>query len=152
MKGKHGFEFMSSLVADMVQDDPSKRPTMAEVVVRFEEIRKHLSEWKLRSPVIDRADSAVMVLYRGIGHWTRRINFIVRRVPAIPVPKFPAGVSVDVPLTAVDDIAGKASQIHASSTAVSVHGGGDEPDPATSVPQTDSTRPEGPPAVEEVQD
>ncbi len=33
---------MEPLVADMVQDDPTKRPTMDEVVTRFAEIRRKL--------------------------------------------------------------------------------------------------------------
>jgi hypothetical protein len=35
-----GFEFMEALVADMVQDDPTKRPTMDEVVTRFSDIKR----------------------------------------------------------------------------------------------------------------
>ncbi|KAJ6496860.1 hypothetical protein DFH09DRAFT_945771 [Mycena vulgaris] len=46
---KFGFEFMRPLVSDMVQDDPAKRPTIDEVVARFDEIRAGLSSWKLRS-------------------------------------------------------------------------------------------------------
>ncbi|KAJ3776846.1 hypothetical protein FB446DRAFT_635306 [Lentinula raphanica] len=41
--------FLRDLIADMTHDDPMKRPTMDEVVTRFEEIRKKLSWWKLRS-------------------------------------------------------------------------------------------------------
>jgi serine/threonine protein kinase len=37
-----GFEFMEPLVTDMVQNDPTKRPTMDEVVTRFSEIRGKL--------------------------------------------------------------------------------------------------------------
>ncbi|KAF9232383.1 hypothetical protein BU15DRAFT_55077 [Melanogaster broomeanus] len=40
MQQKIGFEFMAPLINDMVQDDPNKRPTMDEVVTRFEDIRK----------------------------------------------------------------------------------------------------------------
>ena len=39
---------MEPLVADMVQADPMKRPTMDEVVTRVSEIRGKLSAWKLR--------------------------------------------------------------------------------------------------------
>ncbi|KAJ6496871.1 hypothetical protein DFH09DRAFT_1103500 [Mycena vulgaris] len=46
---KFGFAFMRPLVSDMVQDDPAKRPTIDEVVARFDEIRAGLSSWKLRS-------------------------------------------------------------------------------------------------------
>jgi hypothetical protein len=42
---------MKSLVADMVNDDPKQRPTMDEVVTRFDDITKGLtlSSWKLGS-------------------------------------------------------------------------------------------------------
>jgi len=39
MQQNCSFEFMQSLIADMVQVDPSKRPTMVEW---FEDIRKNL--------------------------------------------------------------------------------------------------------------
>ena len=32
----------------MTDPDPSKRPTMEEVVIRYAEIRRMLSSWKLR--------------------------------------------------------------------------------------------------------
>jgi hypothetical protein len=84
--GKYGFEFMEGLVADMVQDDPSKRPNIDEVVERFEVIRKGLSNWKLRSRVIKRDDNPVLGFFRTITHWTRRIWFILRCVPPTPTP------------------------------------------------------------------
>jgi hypothetical protein len=70
----------------MVQMDPEKRPTMDEVVTRFETIRCGLSGWKLRSRVVKRGDSSVVGFFRSVTHWTRRIRFIVMRVPALPVP------------------------------------------------------------------
>ena len=38
---------MKSLITDMVQEDPKKRPAMDEVVNRFVEIKNRLSTWKL---------------------------------------------------------------------------------------------------------
>ncbi|KAH7917813.1 hypothetical protein BV22DRAFT_1200202 [Leucogyrophana mollusca] len=84
LRTKAGFEFMEPLVADMVQDDPNKRPTMDEVVSRFDDIRKGLSSWKLRSRVVDKEEGAVSGLFRGAGHWARRVKFIVGGVPAVP--------------------------------------------------------------------
>ncbi|KAJ6502021.1 kinase-like domain-containing protein [Mycena sanguinolenta] len=81
---KLGFEFMRPLVTDMTLHDPSKRPTMDEVVQRFDEILRGLSSWKLRSRVAKHADT--IGFYYGIPHWFRRISFIVRRIPPIPVP------------------------------------------------------------------
>jgi hypothetical protein len=83
---KPGFEFMAPLVADMVQDDPLKRPTMDEVVSRFEDIRQRLSSWKLRSRVYNQKDHPIVGFFRSIGHWTRRIVFIINRVPPTPSP------------------------------------------------------------------
>lgn len=84
LEGRHGFEFMRPLVQDMVQDDPTKRPTMDEVVTRFDAIQKGLSWWKLRSRVSPRKDDFLTSFPHMIGHWRRKIEFIIRRVPAIP--------------------------------------------------------------------
>ncbi|EGO02248.1 hypothetical protein SERLA73DRAFT_178094 [Serpula lacrymans var. lacrymans S7.3] len=84
IQGKSGFEFMIPLVADMVQDDPVKRPSMDEVVARFNILRKDLSTWKLRSRVIDREDDETSGLFSNIAHWTRRVIFIIRRIPPVP--------------------------------------------------------------------
>ncbi|KAF8902790.1 hypothetical protein CPB84DRAFT_1814851 [Gymnopilus junonius] len=48
---KFCFDFMKPLVADMVQEDPAKRPTIDECVARLDEIVSSLSSWKLRSQV-----------------------------------------------------------------------------------------------------
>ncbi|KAF7428208.1 hypothetical protein PC9H_007429 [Pleurotus ostreatus] len=81
-----GFEFMKPLVADMTQEDPSKRPTMDEVVTRFEQIRKGLSPWKLRSRVVKKRDSYVDGVFHGIRHWRRRLVFMIQNVPPLPTP------------------------------------------------------------------
>lgn len=75
---------MRPLVADMIQSDPSKRPTMDEVVARFNDIRRSLSRWKLRSRVIDHEEDVIEKLIHTTSHWRRRIWFVVRGVPAIP--------------------------------------------------------------------
>lgn len=68
----------------MVQDDPSKRPTMGQAVERFDSIRQNLSTWKLRSRVTARDEGPFEHMYHGAAHWRRRIGFIVKRVSAIP--------------------------------------------------------------------
>ncbi|KAJ6502065.1 kinase-like domain-containing protein [Mycena sanguinolenta] len=83
---KLGFEFMRPLVTEMTVRDPAQRPDMDEVVRRFGEIVRGLSSWKLRSRVVKRNSSSFFGLYYSIPHWLRRISFIVRRVPPIPVP------------------------------------------------------------------
>ncbi|KAJ7265002.1 kinase-like domain-containing protein [Mycena haematopus] len=83
---KLGSDFMRPLVKDMIHTDPSQRPSMDEVVQRFNEIVRGLSSWKLRSRVVKRTDVSLFGFYYSIPHWFRRISFIVRRVPPIPVP------------------------------------------------------------------
>ncbi|KAJ8509304.1 hypothetical protein ONZ45_g8518 [Pleurotus djamor] len=83
---KLGFNFMKPLVADMTNPDPSKRPTMDEVVERFEKIRKGLSSWKLRSRVVKADEIYVVGVVRSIGHFARRAIYMATRVPAIPTP------------------------------------------------------------------
>jgi len=85
LESKAGFEFMSALVADMVQEDPSKRPTATEVVERFDKIRMSLSSWKLRSRVVKNDDLWPLGVYRSIAHWFRRIGFITTRTSPVPV-------------------------------------------------------------------
>ncbi|KAJ7160404.1 kinase-like domain-containing protein [Mycena filopes] len=84
---KFGFDFMRPLVSDMVQDDPTKRPTIDEVVARFEEIQIGLSSWKLRSRVVKKTEVTAWHLRRVMKHWFRRAGFVLRAVPAMPVPK-----------------------------------------------------------------
>ena len=83
----HGFGFMETLIADMVQDDPTKRPKMDEVVTRFREIKGKLSSWKLRSRIARRKEIWVLTVWRSVGHWYRTIGYVLGRKAAIPEPK-----------------------------------------------------------------
>ncbi|TFK74311.1 hypothetical protein BDN72DRAFT_893286 [Pluteus cervinus] len=87
--GYYGTDFLRPLIKDMVQDDPAKRPTIDEVVSRFENICKKLGPWKLRSRPIPRRGSIFKGLRNHIDHWKRRIYFIKRRVPPIPSRQSP---------------------------------------------------------------
>ncbi|TFK53522.1 hypothetical protein OE88DRAFT_1717759, partial [Heliocybe sulcata] len=82
-----GFEFLEPLVNDMVQEEPDKRPTMEEVSKRFAEIRKTLTTTKLRSRVVPRDEGRIQGFLRSLSHWFRRIGYIIRRTPAVPMPK-----------------------------------------------------------------
>ncbi|KAA1477313.1 hypothetical protein DENSPDRAFT_828677 [Dentipellis sp. KUC8613] len=84
MQKYYGFGFMKELVADMVQDDPSKRPGINEVVTRFAKIRESLHSWKLRSRTIPRKEWKIVTLWRYPPHIARTIRFVVTRTPAIP--------------------------------------------------------------------
>ncbi|KAJ6507289.1 kinase-like domain-containing protein [Mycena vitilis] len=81
---KRGFEFLVPLVADMVNDDPSKRPTMDEVVDRFEDAVQKLSIWKLRSRVAK--DKHHIGFLLSISHWIRKVRLVLGRYPEIPMP------------------------------------------------------------------
>ncbi|VDC04962.1 unnamed protein product [Peniophora sp. CBMAI 1063] len=79
-----GFDFMQPLVSDMMQDDPSKRPTIDEVVQRFEELRSTLSVDKLRSRVVDR-----LTMYPSFSSTRvrlRKLVYTLTKTPPIPDP------------------------------------------------------------------
>ncbi|KAI0044701.1 hypothetical protein FA95DRAFT_1561961 [Auriscalpium vulgare] len=82
----HGFSFMRPLVEDMVARDPSKRPKMDEVVARFKEIRESVNFWKLRSRMVPRKEWRIVGFPRSLGHWYRRLGYIITRKSAIPDP------------------------------------------------------------------
>lgn len=78
---------MDALVADMVQEDPTKRPKMDEVVTRFSEIKSKLSNWKLRSRISRRDELWPVAAWRTVGHWFRTVTYVLTRKAAIPEPK-----------------------------------------------------------------
>ncbi|KAJ6625319.1 hypothetical protein B0H10DRAFT_638547 [Mycena sp. CBHHK59/15] len=77
---------MRPLVTDMVNADPTKCPTIDEVVARFEEIKNGLSSWKLRCRVRGKNEHYIFHIYRIAGHWYRRIGYILKRVRPVPTP------------------------------------------------------------------
>ncbi|KAF7315847.1 Protein kinase domain-containing protein [Mycena indigotica] len=84
--GFHGFKFITALVQEMTQTEPTHRPTMDEVVVRFADIQKKSSCWKLRSRVVGKKESRWMKPPRLVMHWSRRFRSIAVRRPPLPVP------------------------------------------------------------------
>ena len=78
---------MQDLVADMVKDDPQQRPTMDEVVTRFDAITKRLSSWKLRSRFGKKKEGVLGGVARSFIHWTKQIKPIITRLPPIPTPR-----------------------------------------------------------------
>lgn len=76
---------MRPLVADMVSVDPTKRPTIDEVILRFEKIKSGLSSWKLRSRVRTKDEIRILNIPRILGHWKCRVRYIVDGIPPIPV-------------------------------------------------------------------
>ncbi|KAF5376396.1 hypothetical protein D9757_008690 [Collybiopsis confluens] len=81
---RRNVEFLEELIADMTQDDPTKRPRMSEVVSRFAEIRKSLSWWKLRSRVSNKRIPLIFHRLYSPFHWIKQLSYIIRRIPAIP--------------------------------------------------------------------
>lgn len=75
---------MDALVRDMVQDEPGMRPTMDQVLERFESIRKGLTSTKLRARIADIDEGVLTALLRDLSHFGRRIKYTIRGLPAIP--------------------------------------------------------------------
>jgi hypothetical protein len=82
-----GFEFMEALVADMVQNEPTKRPTMDEVVTRFSDIKSKLSTWKLRSRIARKYELWPVTAWKTARHWYRTVGYFVGFKAAIPEPE-----------------------------------------------------------------
>jgi len=77
---------MEPLIADMTQDNPSKRPNINEVITRFETIRKGLTPLKLRSRVVDKQEGMLGNTVQTVLHWVRQLGYVARRLPATPPP------------------------------------------------------------------
>jgi len=83
---KRGFSFMQPLISDMVATDPDKRPSMDQVVERFDEMRRSLSKAKLRSRVLGKKEPGIVAVFRGPVHFIRTVGYILRGIPPVPVP------------------------------------------------------------------
>ena len=79
-------EFLTPLVTDMIQPDPSKRPTIDEVVRRFDDLLKHRRFWTLRSRPVPVNEEIVVGWYRNTRHVYRTIRYVLSRKSAIPAP------------------------------------------------------------------
>ncbi|KAI0044705.1 hypothetical protein FA95DRAFT_1561967 [Auriscalpium vulgare] len=82
----HGFGFLEALVDDMTQEDPSKRPTMGEVVSRFTAIRSALGSRKLRGRLVGRREFILFRFIRDISHSYRTAVYMLRGLPAMADP------------------------------------------------------------------
>ncbi|TFK83402.1 hypothetical protein K466DRAFT_665869 [Polyporus arcularius HHB13444] len=82
------FNFMEPLIATMVQDEPSKRPTMDDVVASFMEILSKLSSWKLRERLVERKDNIFVNIFKDLHHVSfRTVPLLLTRRPALPTPQ-----------------------------------------------------------------
>ncbi|TFY58118.1 hypothetical protein EVG20_g8277 [Dentipellis fragilis] len=84
MKKYYGFGFMDTLVVDMVENDPSKRPQIDEVVDRFAKIRDSFPIWRLRNRPIPRKEFMVVTLWKESAHLARTILLLIDHKSAIP--------------------------------------------------------------------
>lgn len=81
------FEFLRALVTEMVDDDPTKRPKIDEVVSRFNELVQALSWRTLRSRVVNNDETTSQRVLRSIGHTFKTMGYILTMRPAIPSPR-----------------------------------------------------------------
>jgi len=81
-----GVEFMKHLIDDMVQDDPTLRPTIDQVVGRFETMRRRLHWWTLRRRLIENSESLSDTILRTIHHAFRTTAHILLLRSAVPAP------------------------------------------------------------------
>ncbi|KAG6897993.1 hypothetical protein C0992_007482 [Termitomyces sp. T32_za158] len=81
-KGRKGFEFMRELVDDMTNPDPLKRPQMSEAVARLTVIINGLSDWQLRSPIVELDRQIKVTTF--IRHWSKQLFRKARGIPSIP--------------------------------------------------------------------
>jgi hypothetical protein len=86
LRGYHGMDFLKPLVKDMVQDDPSKRPTMPEVLERFEKIVGSMTKSQLLKRAVRRTEPGHETLFKNISHAWWKMKVSMRGLPAIPTP------------------------------------------------------------------
>lgn len=84
IRGYRGFDWLRPLVNDMIQDDPTKRPKIGDVMKRFDELVAGFGSWKLRSRTSSRADNPFVNFGRLVSHWGRKVHFLINRTPSIP--------------------------------------------------------------------
>jgi hypothetical protein len=78
------FDFLSSLITDMTQDDPSKRPVINDVVSQWDVILKSLTTWKLRSRLVPRDETFFGGSWSAFGAFRRRVWHGISRKAALP--------------------------------------------------------------------
>lgn len=87
MQEYYGLNFIRALISDMVQDDPEKRPTIAEVEKRFCDLCCRLSWWTLRARLVKKSESVLLRPIRGVRHVFRTARFVTKRYSAVPIPQ-----------------------------------------------------------------
>jgi hypothetical protein len=77
---------MKDLVEAMTDENPAMRPTIQQVVEKFEHIHASLSEVKLRSPITSKKGPIIFTVFRYALQVARTVPYVIRRRPAIPIP------------------------------------------------------------------
>ena len=77
---------MRKLIDDMLRANPDERPTMDEVVERFAKIQKRLHWWNVRARLVRRSEWYIVRPVLGLAHVVCTARYIVRGLPAVPVP------------------------------------------------------------------
>ena len=75
---------MRRLVKDMCKENPKDRPTMDEVMERFEHICARLSDRKLRSRVASKKELWIVTLFRSYPHRRAQNELARQGIAAIP--------------------------------------------------------------------
>ncbi|RPD78671.1 hypothetical protein L226DRAFT_551286 [Lentinus tigrinus ALCF2SS1-7] len=86
LQNYRGLTFLAPLVEGMVQVEPSKRPTVQEVVRRFDGVLNSLDQWTLRSRVAPAKEDLTLTKFLRIPHFFRTLRYVLLRKPAIPLP------------------------------------------------------------------
>ncbi|KAK2463765.1 hypothetical protein APHAL10511_004203 [Amanita phalloides] len=81
-----GFQFLMPLLRDMTCQDAGQRPTMEEVVARYDRMLDTQSHWSLRSRVVYEGDEPPTIQKR-IRYWGRQITSILQGLSALPTPR-----------------------------------------------------------------
>ena len=76
---------MQELVDAMTDESPEKRPTIEEVLERFENIRNSLGNTKLRNLISLKKDPRLFTAFRHVRQVLRTIRYIVLKKAAIPI-------------------------------------------------------------------
>ena len=79
---------MQDLVDAMTRDDPSRRPTIEQVVKRFARICASLSTSKLRSAVTLKDESVTVTTLQRAKQFIRTLLYVAHRRAAIPLPSY----------------------------------------------------------------
>ncbi|PIL36001.1 hypothetical protein GSI_01661 [Ganoderma sinense ZZ0214-1] len=89
IKGYRGMDFLAPLVRDMIQPKLSKRPTIDEVVRRFDDLLKQVRFWTLRSRPVRVDEEPIVGWFRNTRHVFRTVRYVLSRKRTIPVPSSP---------------------------------------------------------------